>query len=135
MNYICNHCGKLICEDEYNNCKIDSKYGGLSIATWFFIIFLFISIILAPIALIILLASKKHESACICPYCKAKDTLLPEDSPIAKKLIKENYTENDLELFNNFKKPENNEPKKLGLFIGIALLILYIFHLINTFIK
>lgn len=98
MAYICTQCGKIISNSEYKKrAKNNNKIGGLSIFMWVFIIFCFISMILAPLALIILLLGKKQQPQSVCPYCGGRETLIPHTTPIGNKIIKENYSNEELE--------------------------------------
>ena len=87
MNYVCKNCGKLITEEEYNN----SDNSGMGCLMWLIFIFLCVSVVLIPIALILLFMHyNKNSDNNICPYCKAKGSLIPEDTPIAQTILREN---------------------------------------------
>lgn len=120
MAYICKNCGKLISNSEYKKlAKNNGKVIGLNPFEWFLIIFLFVSMVLAPIALLILLTSKKREPSNVCPYCHAKESLIPDNTPFAKKLIEENHINEEIDHVQS----ENRTMDRLKI---IAVLILAI---------
>lgn len=121
MAYICKQCGKLLTDSEYK--MMAKKKGaalGFGVFFWLIVILCFVAIILIPIAIILLLIASKKEPECICPYCKSKDSIIPEDTPIAKKLISENYKNEEISAF---KEKEKNEINYFWIIMAIILLI------------
>ena len=124
MAYICKQCGKILTNSEYN--RLAKKKGvalGFGIFFWIIVILCFVAIILIPIAIIMLMMASKKEPECICPYCKSKDSIIPDDTPIAKKLISETYEEKEISAI---KEKEKNEINYFWIIIAILLLIFVI---------
>lgn len=96
MAYICKNCGKIVSEVEFNEAqRIQDDAIGCGCFIWLIIILCFVSVILIPIAIILILGMHKDIPENECPYCKAKNSLIPDNTPIAKKMIKDNYTEEE----------------------------------------
>lgn len=94
MNYVCKNCGAFISKEELE--KAATMQGAAVLVgclIWFIIIICCVSIILIPIAIILILKEFNKMPLRTCPYCDAKDTLIPESSPLAIKIIEENFNE------------------------------------------
>lgn len=98
MSYICKNCGKLISRIEFKSIIEEQKNKkSIGCFLWIILIFCFVSIILIPIAIILYLIYSKKQEYIMCPYCNAKDSFIPDDTPIAQRMIKDNYSEEEIE--------------------------------------
>ena len=96
--YVCKCCGKIITEKQYKgNKEAQANKQSMGCILWLVIILCFVSLILTPIAIILLILNNRQNPTIICPYCQAKDSIIPDDTPIAKKLIEETYTHEEIE--------------------------------------
>lgn len=137
MAYICKNCGKIITDEEFENCKKPkNKIMGIGCFWWIIIFLFFISVVLIPIALLLLLIGNRQSPENVCPYCQSKDSLIPDNTPIANNIINQYYSEDDIKNLHQKQQAEEvKPPKKLGLIIGITAMIMYIYYLITTAFK
>jgi len=125
MAYICKNCGKLISRKEFKSIIEEQKNKkDLGCFLWIVLIFCFVSIILIPIAVILYLIYSKKQEYIVCPYCNAKDSFIPDDTPIAQKIIKENYSEEDIESF-KYKPQKFRMDNKTIWVILISMILAY----------
>ena len=120
MNYICRNCGEYISSREYEKAKFNNC-GCLYLTICLF----FLSIILIPLALILWLLFKPKVK---CPYCNATESLIPENSPIAIRLLKEtgvqSETNNNKNLSFVSKDYRKSEEGLIGWIIIISIIII-----------
>lgn len=143
MNYICKNCGTFISEKEYKEKEsLNDSALGCGCFIWLIIILCFVSVILIPIAVILIFQLHKGDDKVSCPYCGSKDSLIPENSPIAQKMIAENFTQeqkdeikeiHDEQVIKIEKKEElDNKNKNIALstliFIIIIIVLMMIFN-------
>lgn len=113
MNYICKNCGKYITSEEFKRFeKHQSQALGCGCLIWLIILLCCVSIILLPIAIILIVKEFNKSPNFICPYCSAENSIIPEYTPIAKKFIKDNFTPEQLEEIENIKKNQCKIEKK-----------------------
>ena len=140
MNYICKNCGKFITEDEYKKDQDTTSTAlGCGCLIWLIILLCCVSIILLPIAIILILKEFNKTPDSTCPYCNAKDSLIPENTPMAQKIISESYSpeeqknikqlqeEQAIAREENARRDEELQKKNnnLGLNALIVIIILY----------
>lgn len=142
MNYICKNCGAFISEEEFKKDQEETSNAlGCGCLIWLIILLCCVSIILLPIAIILVLKEFNKTPNSTCPYCQAKDSLIPETSPIAKKMIAENYTQEQKDEIakihekQKIKKQEDNEleQKNTGIALGTLIFIIVIAILMAIF--
>lgn len=132
MNYVCKNCGKLISEEEYN--KADKQLNdaiGCGCFIWLLVILFCVSVILIPIAIILIVGLMNRDAKISCPYCDAKGSLIPADTPLAQKMIKENYTPEELSTI----QEENNNKKVVEKKNNVIFWIFIIFFIILCIIS
>ena len=116
MAYVCKNCGKLITQEEYDK-YLSEDNSGIGCFLWIIFILLCVSVILIPIAIILLFMHyNKGTSNNKCPYCQAKDSLILEDTPIAQTILKETGLLNNVnsdEISNN-QDNEVSEPNDVN---------------------
>ncbi len=142
MDYICKNCGEYVTKKQFETYK-DLKIQGLcwGCLIWAIILFCCVSIILLPIAIILILKEFRKTPGTVCPYCKAKDSLIPDNTPLGRKLIKENYTDEDLTQIQKIRKQQINEQiedenlknKNKGLGCGILVFFIILGILASIF--
>lgn len=136
MNYVCKNCGKLVTQKEYEE-EISKDKSGIGCLFWILFILFFVSIILIPIAIILLFMHyNKNSNISECPFCHAKDSLIPENTPMAQNIIKENYQFENKELYidksnTDIKNSNNNDvieqdKKHSSVYFWILLIIISI---------
>lgn len=142
MNYICKNCGAFVSEEKYKNeVDLENSAFGCGCFIWLIILLCFVSVILIPIAIILILQLHKGCEKVSCPYCNSQGSLIPEDSPIAKKIIEENFTQEQKEEISKVHKKqniiiqENNEleHKNNGIALGTLLVVIIIAILMAIF--
>lgn len=137
MNYICKNCGEFVSEKKYKEEKSLEDAGlGCGCFIWLIIILCFVSIILIPIAVILILQLHKGDDKISCPYCGSKGSLIPENSPVAQKIITENFTQeqkdkikevHDEQIIETAKKEElDNKNRSIGMGCLIPIVIIAI---------
>lgn len=134
MSYICTSCGSVISNQqfiEYQKTQKENKGCGCFL---FGLACLFcISIILIPVAILLFMLINKKENISECPNCHVKNCLIPSNTPMARKILKENYTNDEIKEFKEKEASEINQPqtKKIG-FMGCVWWIigLYIIALV-----
>lgn len=136
QDFVCKNCGNIITTSEFEKQeKLRKQKQESGCIVWFLVIICFVSMILIPIAIILLIMMNKKEPKNVCPFCNAKDSLIPSDSPIAKKMLKDNYSEKELSdiqeevkiVNENINKKENNKTDKkvewiTGIIVGLIIL-------------
>lgn len=134
--YVCKNCGEIISPKAYKkqkDLKQNAKDFGCFI--WLIVLVCFVSVILIPIAIILLLFLYKNEPKNECPFCGAKDSLIPASSPIAQRILNENYeTEKLEEIEDDIKEETKQEQGKLPLGCIVILCIMALYLLIATII-
>lgn len=145
MSYICKNCGRYILDEEYiKNLNKRGDALGCGCAIWLIILLCFVSLILLPIAIILIWKEFNKTPKDICPYCEAENSLLPLTSPVAQKILKEYYNEQDIKemctkdekykqeqaVLKKQKEEENKKNNQMGLGVGLFVIILYILSLI-----
>ena len=134
MNYICKNCGKFITEEEYKKVQDTTSTAlGCGCLIWLIIVLCCVSIILLPIAIILILKEFNKTPNSTCPYCQAKDSLIPENTPLAKTLIMQNYSEKEQEEISKLqerqtelrkaKEVEEQKLKKKNDSLGLSTLV------------
>lgn len=132
MAYVCKNCGKIITEKEYKKEQnLREQAHGCGCFLIGIIILCFVSVVLIPIAIILLVIAYNKEPKNECPYCNAKDSLIPDNTPIAQKLIAENYSKDEVELIQETDRIEiQREKNKMPSGCLITLWIIGIYILI-----
>lgn len=129
QDYICKNCGKLITAAEYKKEKeIKDNAMGCGCLIWAIVILCFVSVFLIPIAIILLIMLHKNQPENECPYCSAKNSLIPADSPIAQKILKENYSKEELIKIEEKAAIESTKQKNkipLGCSITLYIILFY----------
>lgn len=95
--YICKNCGKIITDKEYK--KITAQHTdamGCGCFIWALVLLFCVSVILIPIAIILILMMNNKAPENTCPYCHAENSFIPGESPIAKKLMSDTYSEDEI---------------------------------------
>ena len=93
MSYICKNCGHIVSEAEYQRNKQTRENAmGCGCFIWIIILLCFVSLILIPLAIILLGMAYDKQPENECPYCHSKNCLIPDNTPIGKKMIEENYS-------------------------------------------
>ena len=139
MNYVCKNCGKFVTEEEYKKeQEATTNALGCGCLLWIVILLCCVSVILLPIAIILILKEFNKVPNSTCPYCQAKNSLIPENTPIAQKLISENFTEEEQDKIKNLKEKQaliieknteiQNKNKNLGFNLIIIIIILYVIY-------
>ncbi|MBQ8847454.1 MAG: hypothetical protein IJ003_03835 [Candidatus Gastranaerophilales bacterium] len=124
MSYVCKNCGKLITKQEY----IDNSRNKGRFLLFCVIILCFMAVILIPVGIILLIIVNNKTAENKCPYCKMKDCIIPNDTPIAAELINKTYKKEDLKEFCAKEKAqeinkENHKNIQRGCAIFLWLLI------------
>lgn len=129
--YVCKNCGGFISYKEFKKqADIKKNLSDLGCLLWTIIIVCFVSVILIPIAIILLFIAHKNEPANECPYCKAKDSVIPGDTPMAQKILKDMYDKEELkELEKNAVIEMRKEKAKLPIGCAITLWIFGLYFL------
>lgn len=137
MNYICKNCYKFITEAEYQKEKEAQVTADGCGCLFILIVLCFCSLILIPIAVLLLFIVYNKQPDIRCPYCNASSSLLPENTPLAQKLLQEYYNQEDIQKiaeikFNQEQKiiEKNEQDKKDKKIINIGWLIIIIFFIL-----
>ena len=135
MNYICKNCGAFISEEEFKKEQdLSTQAMGCGCFLWIIILLCFVSVILIPIAIILLFQLYSKTPAATCPYCNSPNSLIPETSPVAKKMIEENFTQDqkdEISKIHNkqqikYEQEQEECQKNKGIGLGCLLVIVII---------
>ena len=93
--FVCTSCGKMLDIEDYNESQKLAK-PKIGCFFWLIIIIFCATLILLPIIILLYYIWKRQQPECICPYCLARNSIIPADTPIGKKILQENYSEEEI---------------------------------------
>lgn len=132
--FVCKNCGEFISYEEYKKQKQkENVFKELGCLIWGIILLCFVSLFLIPIAILLLILVNKNTPTNECPYCAAKDCLIPADTPIAQKILNDNYDEEDIiQIEEIIEEEKTKEQNKIPLPIIIGIIITFIIIVAST---
>lgn len=138
MSYICTNCGSIITNEQFNEYREKQENNkGCGCFLFGLAVCFCISLILIPIAILLFILINKKENISECPYCHSKNCLVPDDTPIGKKLIGDNYSKEEIvniESLSNI-KPKTKWYKNPFLYLGLIFLFYSLFAVIILVVK
>ena len=93
--YVCTSCGKMLDIEDYNESQILAK-SKIGCFFWLVIIIFGATLVLIPVLILLYYIWKRQQPESVCPYCLSKNSIIPADTPIGKKILKENYSEEEI---------------------------------------
>ena len=113
MNYICKNCGNVISAKKFQKeNKLREAAESFGCLIWLIILLCFCSIILIPIALILIGSAYDKTPKFECPYCGAKDSIIPANTPMVQKIIEEYNLEEKIKQYEQEDEKDKQREEK-----------------------
>lgn len=97
MSYVCQSCGSVISNQKFNEYqRMQSENKGCGCFLFGLACLFCMTLVLIPIAILLFILINKKENVSECPYCHAKNCLIPANTPMARKILKENYSDEEI---------------------------------------
>lgn len=138
MSYVCTNCGSVVSNEQFNEYR-DRQESNKGCGCFLFglAICFCISIVLIPIAILLFILINKKENVSECPFCHSRNCLVPDDTPIGKKLLGDNYSKEEIaEKEKQFNiKPKTKWYKNPFFYIGLIFIFYFLFAIGILIIK